>query len=268
MSTSLWFVVPVHGRLPLAAICLQQLHRTCQQLGNHNVDATAVIVGTRDDLLELHNRTGLVSVPGHTRAAFAGYIRDNQATSRKFNDGIQAACDPTFNAKPADYVVPCGSDDWVHHDLFTDLPDAVTVVGFQRISFVREDGRELTVRNLAYEGGSGIRIYPRQVMARANYRPADEDRQRGCDTSILRNLSAVSEQQRKHLRVEHRDADPRLIVDWKTPGQQLNPYQSVSGMHRELESGDPFEMLAGVYHDRVLRDMRRHYNLDRQMVTA
>lgn len=29
MNVGLWFVVPVHGRLQLAAICLQQLRRTC-----------------------------------------------------------------------------------------------------------------------------------------------------------------------------------------------------------------------------------------------
>ena len=29
--SSLWFVVPAHGRLELAAICLRQLRRTCDR---------------------------------------------------------------------------------------------------------------------------------------------------------------------------------------------------------------------------------------------
>ena len=43
---------------------------------------------------------------------FGWVIRDNQFTSRRFNDGIQLATDPKFNPAPADYVVPFGSDDW------------------------------------------------------------------------------------------------------------------------------------------------------------
>jgi hypothetical protein len=53
------------------------------------------------------------------------------------------------------------------------------------MSFVREDGREMTAKFLNYPGGCGIRVYPREVMERLGYRPADEDRARGCDTSIL-----------------------------------------------------------------------------------
>jgi hypothetical protein len=267
--TSLWFVVPVHGRIPLSAICLRQLARTCDRLRENGVHASAVIVGDRENLTALRKRTaGLVAVPGVGAGRFAGYVRDNTYTSRKFNDGIQAACDPAFNPRPVDYVVPCGSDDWVHPDLFTDLPDAVTIVGFQKISFVREDGLELTVRDLRYEGGSGIRIIPRKVVERLGYRPADEDRTRACDTSILRNLQAASRDLQKHLRIQHRDVDPRWIVDWKSRSDQLNTYQDVS-QHRALEAGDPFDVLADVWSDDSLREMRAHYRVpSRRLVAA
>jgi hypothetical protein len=266
---SLWFIVPVHGRLPLASICLKQLARTCDQLAEQGIDATACIVGDLENLAELRKRTGgLVGLPGDP-GRFASYVRDNQFTSRKFNDGIQAALDQKFNQRPADYVVPCGSDDWVHPGLFTDLPDAVSVFGFQRISFVREDGSELTVRDLRYDGGSGIRIFPRKVMERLGFRPADEDRKRGCDTSILRNLQHASHQAQKHLRIVHRDVDPRFIVDWKSRSQQLNSYRDVS-QHRALETGDPWEMLDGVYPADALREMRGYYRMTvpRKLVAA
>jgi hypothetical protein len=185
---------------------------------------------------------------------FATYERGNAATSMRFNDGIQAACDPSVNRHPVDYVVPCGSDDWVDWRLFIDLPNQHTMVGFQRMAFVREDGAELTVRRINSEGGCGIRIYPSQVMRAAGYRPADEDRKRGCDTSILVNLKRLDAIDR----VDHRDIDPLQIVDWKTSGAQLNPYATLERHKLELRR-DPFQVLHGRYPDEALDDMAAHY---------
>jgi hypothetical protein len=239
---SLWFIVPAHGRQQLASICLAQLRRTCDALTDNGVDATAVVVAD-DDNLDTGRDLG-----------FTVYRRDNRFVSRRFNDGIQAACDPAFNPRPADYVVPIGSDDWVDWRLFRDLPDPNVMVGFQRMAFVREDGRELTVRRIMNEGGCGIRIYPRALMARAGYRPADEDRRRGCDTSILVNLR----RQVPGLRVEHRDLDPLQIVDWKSAGENLNPYATLARHHQEL-ARDPFDILAGRYPAEALLEMEAHY---------
>ena len=166
------------------------------------------------------------------------------------------ACDPAFNPVPVDYVVPLGSDDWVDWRLFQNLPAPDTMVGFQRMAFVREDGRELTVRHIRSEGGCGIRIWPRHLMAQMDYRPADEDRRRGCDTSML-----VNTRQRggDEFRVEHRDLDPLQIVDWKTAGENLNPYESLA-RHRQELNRDPFDILAGRYPADLLEQMRDHYD--------
>ena len=239
---SLWFIVPAYERFELTAICLRQLRRTCDRLVDEGVRATTVVIAD-DDNLETARDLG-----------FATVERDNQATSRKFNDGIQLACDPNYNPRPADYVVPCGSDDWVDWRLFTQLPPSGTMVGFQRMAFVREDGLELTVRHLNYEGGSGIRIYPANVMARVGYRPADESRRRGCDTSMLFNLKTANA-----VRVVHRDIDPLSIVDWKSPEHQLNPYKVVSNLHRSELVRDPFQVLAGRYPAEALDEMAAHY---------
>lgn len=239
---SLWFIVPAHGRLRLAQICLTQLRHTCYELERNGVTAHAVVIADDENLDTAHD------------LGFATVQRDNRFTSRKFNDGIQLACDPAFNPVPVDYVVPLGSDDWVDWRLFHNLPPANTMVGFQRMSFVREDGRELTVRRINNEGGCGIRIYSRQVMARMRYRPADEDRRRGCDTSILYNIKATL----GGLHVEHRDLDPLQIVDWKSAGENLNPYESLS-RHRQELARDPFEILAGRYPKASLEAMRDHY---------
>jgi hypothetical protein len=129
-----------------------------------------------------------------------------------------------------------------------------TVLGFQRISFVREDGLEITESNVDYIGGCGIRVYPRQALAPVKFRPADEDRKRGCDTSILTNVQRAN----ARIKVVHREIDPRQIVDWKSPERQLNTYENVSKW-RSKKVGDPFEVLAGVYPDEALEEMREHY---------
>jgi hypothetical protein len=243
---TLWFCVPVHGRLELAAICLRQLRRTCDALYEDGVDASAVIVSDRDTLDEL-DVIGL---------RFAWVIRDNDYTSAKFNDGIQLATDPRYNPNPVDYVVPCGSDDWLDHRLFTDpLPSEREIFGFQHMSFVREDGREICSPKIDYNGGSGIRIIPRQLLEPLGYRPGDEDRMRGCDTSILSNIRVMN----PDLEVRHWHLHERQIVDWKTPGNQLNSYKEVTTIHGVGSVADPFVELADYYPAEALDEMRSYY---------
>ena len=253
---SLAFVVPVHGRWALTEICLRQLRRTCDTLKENGVDARAVIVS---DAITLREKIKPLEL------GFATAERDNAFTSRRFNDGIQLATDPRFG-DPVDYVVPCGSDDWVDHRLFLEpLPLPHQIFGFQHMSFVRENGREICTTFLDYEGGAGIRVIPRELVASQPrfegeqwepYRPADDDRERGCDTSILVNL-------RRHhgdyIKVKHWDTSPYWIVDWKTHGQQLNSYEQVTSLRRSSTQGDPFKVLAGVYPDEALEEMERHY---------
>src|SRR4029078_155552 len=104
------------------------------------------------------------------------------------------------------------------------------------------------------EGGCGIRIFPRDVMAKVGYRPADEDGARACDTSILTNLKMADA-----VRVVHRDLDPMQIVDWKSPHDQLNPYDYVAAHHRSELVRDPFQVLSGRYPDDALDEMAAHY---------
>lgn len=245
------FVVPAHGRLAMSRICLRQLRRTCDALEAEGVRASAVVVAC-DENLDTARELGFGTVE-----------RDNRFLSRRFNDGLQLACDREFNPWPADYAVPCGSDDWVDHRVLLD-PPANAVVGFQQISFVREDGAELTARHLANEGGAGIRLYPWQVLAALNYRPADEDRVRACDTSILVNLKRAL----PGLLVVHRAIDPRGVVDWKTPGEQRNTYEAVAGRWRGSEPADPFEALAGLYPTEALDEMAAHYGRTREPACA
>lgn len=250
MST-LWFIVPAHGRAQLAAICLRQLRRTCDALLDDGVEATAVVIAD-DENLDIARALG-----------FGTIERDNQFVSRKYNDGIQVALDPELNPRPADYVIPCGSDDWVDWRLFVDLPEPDTIACFQRLSFVRPDGKEMVQRFVNVRGGCGIRIYPRQLFETLAYRPADEDRYRACDTSIITNLWNVV-----RPKIEHRDLDPRQIVDWKSSDLQLNPYESLTFHRTFANPQDPFEALSDLYPAEALEEMAEHYERVRELAVA
>ncbi len=249
--TSLWFVIPVHGRLELAGICLRQMRRTCDALTAEGLTATAVVIGSPQDLDQLPD------------LGFGRVERDNKFLGRKFNDGIMLATDPTYNGQPADYVVPCGSDDWVDHRLFLDPPPPDTIMGFQRMSFVREDGQAMISASVNYRGGSGIRIIPRALVERLQYRPADEDRRRACDTSILSNLTVYHG---GALNVTHLYLHDRQIIDWKTNDTQINSFEVVARQWKDEETSEPFSELQGVYPDEALEEMAAYY--ERQLVPA
>lgn len=247
---SLWFCVPAHGRVELARICLRQLRLTCDALIENGIDATAVVVADDENLMTASS------------FGFATVRRDNRFVSKRFNDAIQLALDPRHNPYPASHVVPCGSDDWVDYRIFLDLPAEDTAVGFQRISVVREDGGEIMTMVLTNSGGSGIRIYPRELLEPLGFRPADEDRLRGCDTSILYNLQA---HHGDALRVEHRHLHNRQIVDWKSPDVQVTSYEAFA-RRRNVRHADPFDELAGFYPAESLEAMQTHYA--RELVAA
>jgi hypothetical protein len=253
---TLWFCVPAHGRAKLTRICLEQLRRTCDTLTMEGVEASAVVIADDENLTAARE------------LGFATVRRNNDFLSAKFNDGIQLACDPAFNPRPADYVVPLGSDDWVDHRLFLTLPRAGVLVGFRQISFVREDGGEITSSFVGYRAGTGIRIFPRSLMALCGYRPADEDRTRACDTSILVHVDkAYKQAHQRELRIVYGDLHERQIVDWKSPREQINSYAGVKQYAKGV-AADPFEELAGVFPAESLDAMRALYGRRRQPVAA
>jgi hypothetical protein len=237
-----WFLVPVHGRLALTRVCLRQLARTCLAAAEYGVEATAVVVG--DD----------ASLDVAADLGFATVRRDNAFLGRKFNDGFQKACDPEFNSEPADFVIPCGSDDWIDPVILSRLPRDDEVGVFRQLAVVDETRTRLSRLRVGYKGGCGVRILSRRLLAAAGYRPAAEDRYRAVDTSALEGLKYASRGQ--FPRTVDLDVHPLQIVDWKSSGEQLNSYSMLTGFRRGPEVEDPFEALSGVYPVAALDEMR------------
>jgi hypothetical protein len=239
---SLWFCVPAYGRLEMAAICLRQLRCTCDELIKNGIEATAVVVADDENL---DTARGL---------GFGTIERDNDFLGRRFNDGYQLACDPTYNPRPADYVMAYGTDDFIDYTILLDLPPADTILAFNTLAMVREDAGEMTARYLDNAGGAGLRVYPRQIIEKADYRPADEDRNNGCDTSTLVNLKTCAS-----FKITYGRIDPRQIVDWKSSTNQVTAYDSVRWRRVIERWADPFTALAHLYPPEALEEMRKLY---------
>jgi hypothetical protein len=240
--TRVWFVVPVHGREALTHVCLRQLRRTCDAASAYGVEATAVVIGIGESL-------GVARDLG-----FATVERDNDFLGRRFNDGYQLACDPAYNPEPADYVIPCGSDDWFDPALLSVLPDQRHIAIFRQLAIVNEDRTELIRANVSYKTAAGPKIIPRGMLEACGWRPSCEDRRRAIDSSTVEGIK------RSHggswPAMVNLDQHPLQIVDWKSAGEQLNSFQMMRGYARGRPTEDPFEALAGVYPDEALAEMR------------
>ena len=175
MRPSLWFVMPAHGRAALTRICLTQLRHTCDQLAVFGVDASAVVIADDENL------------DAAACLGFWGYEQDNAFLGRKFNDGYELAA-----RQGVDYVVPLGSDDWIHPDLIAgaDLPKG-RIRCARRLVMVDEGGDWYMRLRIAYDGGIGMRIIPTELMQPLGYRPCGEDRKRAIDTHTLRGITTA-----------------------------------------------------------------------------
>lgn len=216
------FVVPAHGRIPLARICLANLAAVCDELG-----ATAVVIATdenADTALDL---------------GFDVIRTDNSALGRRFNDGIEYA------AKESNYVMPLGSDDLIAAPLvqaMLDLAgDPATVIATQQMASVAPNGRELMELRVPYEGGAGPRLFPTALLARVGHRPAEEARARAIDGSINRSLAKSGP-----LRFAYVERSPLELTDCKTAGANLNTYEMLLP-YAITRHSDPWEQLRTTY---------------------
>lgn len=239
----IWFVVPVHGREALTKVCLRQLKRTCDTLSTNGTEATAVVIGTGK------------SLTAASSLGFATVKRDNTQLGRKFNDGYELACSPEYNSEPADYVIPCGSDDWIDWRIVNPVPHRI--VCFKQMAIVNEERDQLARILVRYQGGAGIRIIPRLLIETRKltqdenvWRPAVEHDRRGIDTGTLYGILGTHGRDR----IVYRDVHSLQIVDWKSSDQQLNSYARLRG-YRRGDTTDPFDVLADVYPAEALEEM-------------
>jgi len=241
---SLWFVVPAHGRADLTRVCLRVLADTCETLTDNGIQATAVVVGD-DENMDTARDLG-----------FGTIEQDNTPLGRKLNDGYQLAADPAYNPRPADYVVPFGSDDWIQPWLLLNvtLPKPNTIMCFSRCAVVSEDGSRIARLTIPF-AGVGVRVIPTQLLEACGYRPAPEDQSSGLDRATLDRITKAN----KHRnRLDVVDNQPLQIIDWKTRGGNIHSYDWYVRGHRGTEA--PWAFSAGrEYPEWALDEMRAVY---------
>ena len=246
---SLWFVVPAHGRADLTRICLRQLRHTCDQLAVSGVDASAVVIADDENLDTAHD------------LGFWGYEQENTFLGRKFNDGYELA-----SRQGVDYVVPLGSDDWIHPDLITgtELPKG-KIRCARRLVMVHESGGDYMRLHIAYDGGIGMRIIPLELLEPLGYRPCGEDRKRGIDTHTLRALiEAHDGELLEYFDLEH----DWQIVDFKTEDSNLNTFNMCLPHAVAAPEKDPWTQLARYYPATSVVEMRAFYEGARSALPA
>ena len=222
---SLWLIIPAFERYDVTSIAFPQLRWALDSLfQRHGIDGQAVVVAD-DDNLDIANSYG-----------FATLERLNGPLGRKWNDGYEFAA-----SCGADYLVPCGTDDWIDPDYLAQLPEANQIRASRESSVVNEDGTRLATIRIGYEGGDGIRIIPVGLLEACGYRPAQDHKRRAIDTSVWMTLN-----QTERYSFVYAD-DPLSIVEFKSSTNQLNTYDSCAGGFPSVVHDDPWAVLGGRY---------------------
>ena len=236
--TRLAFVVPAHGRFELSAVCLRQLARTCAELADHGIRATAVVVAD-DENLDVAANLG-----------FATVCQQNEPFGRKWNDGIEYAC----RYLGADYVVPFGTDNWITADLVArQIPRRGGIGAHRVVTLVHESGRRAVTLRVSYHGGDGIRTFPAGMLEPLGWRPAEDDKRRAIDTSIFNRLT---QRYGKAPRFEYTDLEPLQVVGFQSEDEQLNDYRSLRARFGGEERHDVWSWLRTAYPADAVAEVR------------
>lgn len=239
--SSLFFVVPTYRRHELTRLCLKQLRWTCDELEPMGIRACAVVVGDEDEHRAAAKEFG-----------FYWAHRGNDPLGRKFNDGFEAA----YQAG-ADFVVPCGSDNWVHPKWFTRLPEVDEVICHRKCAIVRADGDELAYLNVSYPGGDGIRVFPVRLFAPLDHRPAADHRNRAIDTSIVERLRRFAGWTPNWI---YHEWDPSEVVGFQSDGEeQLNGYDDLVKSFGTGVNNMPWHRLAETYPPESVDEMEAFF---------
>ena len=170
--TSLWFVTPAFGRYGLTDVCLDERRWVADYLAEKGIDVHCIVVAA-DDNLDIARTYG-----------FDAFRRNNDWLGRKFNDGMQYAAE-----HGAEWIVPIGSDSWIHPDYFLPLPPTHRTRTSKKYSIVSASKLgELKVG----QNGAGPYVFHRSLLGKAKFRPSADKINKGVDHSTIRGLPGIA----------------------------------------------------------------------------
>lgn len=237
------FVVPAHGRLEIATVCLRQLRRTCDTLTAAGLEASAVVVAD-DGNLRVARELG-----------FDRVRRDNDFMGRKLNDGYELA----GTKRNADYMVPLGTDDWIDPAwILARLPRPDETVKTHLSTVVNETCSRMSFLDIPF--GDGVRIYTRRTLEATGFRPAEDDRKRAMDASTSKGTRVA------RAADVWNDISSLCIVDFKSH-ENLNDYAGCMRQYGNRRETDAvWETLAERFPAEAIAEMRALQ--DREPVAA
>lgn len=233
-------VTPAFRRYAVTRLCLAQRAVLRDELAGRGHELLNVVVADDENL---------DTARGH---GFATVEQDNTRIGRKFNDGMEYAA-----REGADFISVAGSDDWVHADLFSQLPaDSMPEPDLSDGFFIWNPeapqvttGRSILLVDLASgrarhclaRGKTGVIpwVFPRKALEPSGFRPVKDEAMRGLDGSMVAGLGV------RPNWIFH-DPHPFTRVDFKS-AQNLNSYSLIAGA---IGEGPEFSPWAG---------LREHY---------
>ena len=239
------FITPVHERVDLSLICMEQRYRLCSELRLKGIEAIAVYIGDDEN------------IDNAREFGFHTIVRDNTGLGSKFNDGItHAICE-----LGADAVVPIGSDDWALAGYFTaNCKGDIRSGGY--LAVMRPDGEELVAlghrRDQVLNAQGFIPwVVPDWALEATNYRPVAEKRDSGTDDCMAAGIRRTQPRPTFAPVCFH----PLQCVDFKNPTRQITRYDTTVEMNSEHAtfSSDAFEQLAEVYPADLCERMEKLY---------
>ncbi len=262
---NIWFVIPAHGRERVSAAAFAGIAWTRDRLLERGIAASVVVVADDANLDlaaavgfdTLESPNGIPAAVTHVRLGEAAPPHTNGVRlGGKFNDGFVHAL-----ARDADFVIPCGSDDWAHPDLIQRWLAAAVRVGrpeetivVSRTLSVVGPGGELAELRL-YTRGAGIRLISASLLRRHGGRPVPEQQSRSIDSSIDLALEASGPVTRVHA-----DARPHELVDFKSdPSLQLNGYTICRDLFATRTHATAWPHLADVWPAELVDTIRDVY---------
>lgn len=217
--TSLLFITPVWQRLELTEIVLKSRRRVCDELREHGIEASSVIIGD-DENIDVAKALNFETVE-----------RDNEFLSRKFNDGYEFAVRNGY-----DFVYPVGSDSILTAEQFINTVGDELPVASHYYTMIRSDGSERIDVQIKVPGGIGPLIVPVDLLRNCP-RPIQEDLRRGCDNAARQTFLRAGHEivTREHHQWEH--------VAFQSGVTQITDYERI----RRVYQADEFEIDNGIF---------------------
>lgn len=241
-----WIVCPAYKRFMLSDACFEEWKWLRGAMEAYGV-ALHVVVVADDANVALAQKRGFDTV-----------IMDNTYLGRKFNAGFEYAA-----KRGADYIIPRGSDDWIHPnyliEVFENPPVYPQIATSEWICFVDERGWRGKQCRIAFDGrGCGPYVIPTRFFDLCP-RPTEDTLNRGIDNSYLKGLQNVGQ---PGIDWQFRNADEGAwcqFVDFKSPNVQIWSYDSIPFNVTVLEMSNILESLREFYPDFLINKIRAYY---------